>query len=203
MALGDAYATAAEFKGYADHFTDSTDDTQITEVLLQASRAVEHVCGRQFNKATSASARVFFPDSHCLAVVDDFHTITDLVIETDSGDGGTYPTTVASTGYALEPVNGIVEGESGWPFYRILAVNSYWPTYTVRPPIRVTAQWGWTAVPTNIKVAAIYTALETFKLKGAPFGVAGFGEFGPMRVRENPRVMSMLEPYTRRRVLMA
>ena len=58
-------------------------------------------------------------------------------------------------------------------------------------------------VPTNVKVACIYTALETFKLKGAPFGVAGFGEFGPIRVRDNPRVMAMIEPYRRYTILMA
>jgi hypothetical protein len=201
LALGDAYATVAEFKGYADHISDSTDDTQITEVLLQASRALEHVCGRQFNKTTTAAARVYHPDSCGRVSPDDFHTTTDLVIKTDSAGDGTYATTLTSSDYTLQPLNGIVDGESGWPYSTILGVNVTFTTGLVIPPVQVTAQWGWNAVPTNVKVACIYLALETFKLKGAPFGVAGFGDFGPIRVRENPRVMAMLAPYRRYPVL--
>jgi hypothetical protein len=38
-------------------------------------------------------------------------------------------------------------------------------------------------------------------LKDAPFGVAGFGEFGAVRVRNNPRAMALLQPYRRLPVL--
>src|SRR5262245_31389089 len=113
MGLGDPYATVAELKGYAEHFTDTVDDTQITEVLLQASRAIEHVCSRQFNKATSATARVYHPDSECKVSVDDFHTTSGLIVSTDQADAGTYTVTIPSSQYSLEPANGIVEGESG------------------------------------------------------------------------------------------
>ncbi len=71
----------------------------------------------------------------------------------------------------------------------------------VAAPLQVTARWGWTAIPTAIKVATIYLALETFKLKGAPFGVANFDQFGPIRVRDNPKVMGMLAPYRLKPVL--
>lgn len=199
--LDDAYATATELKGYADNFTDTTDDTEIGEVLLLASRAIDQICDRQFNKATSATARVYHPDSWSKVTVDDFHTTTDLVIKTDSGDDGTYETTLTSDMYALEPLNGIVDAVSGWPYYRILLVSGTFPSCSVRPSIQVTAQWGWTAVPKAVKVACVYLALEAFKLKGAPFGVANFDQFGPIRVRENPRVMAMIAPYRRNPVL--
>ena len=198
MTIGDAYATVAEFKGYAEHFSDTVDDTQITEVLLQASRAVENHCQRQFNKATSATAKVYYPDSYCVAVVDDFYTTSGLVIATDQGNDGTYEVTWAATDYQLEPLNGVVDGETGWPSYRVRAVgNQRFPCVYAdqRAPLQVTAQWGWNAVPTNVKVACIYLALETFKLKGAPFGVAGMDQFGPIRVRDNPKVMGMLTKY--------
>ena len=203
IALGDPYATKAELKGYVEHFTDAVDDTQLDEVLLQASRAVEHTCRRQFNKATSATARYFYPEDPSLTNLDnegmhDFWTTSSLVIATDSAGDGTYATTWASTDYQLEPLNGIVDGESGWPYYRIRAVgnNTFgtWDVTTIAP-LKVTAQWGWNAVPTQVKVACIYLAMETFKLKGAPFGVANFDQFGPIRVRDNPRVMAMLQPY--------
>ena len=203
MPAGDPYATVSEFKGYADHFSDTVDDTQITEVLLQASRAVEQVCDRQFNKESSATARVYHPDNGRRVTTDDFFTTTGLIIKTDSGDDGTYETTLDATMYTLEPLNGIVGGESGWPYFKILTIGTWLPTCNVRPSVQVTAQWGWNSVPTNVKVATIYLALETFKLKGAPFGVAGFGEFGPVRVRDNPRVMAMLAAYRRNPVLFA
>jgi hypothetical protein len=198
LPIGDAYATKAELKGYAEHFTDTVDDTQLDEVLLQASRAIEHYCQRQFNKATSATAKVFYPDQYYVATVDDFWTTASLAIATDQGNDGTYEVTWAATDYQLEPLNQVVDGETGWAYYRIRAVgNQRFPCVYLdqRAPLQVTAQWGWNAVPTNVKVACIYLALETFKLKGAPFGVANFDQFGPIRVRDNPKVMNMLAPY--------
>lgn len=196
MALGDAYATMAELKGYADHMSDSVDDTQITEVLLQASRAIEKECHRQFNDAGSATARIFYPDNDRFATVDDFISLTS--VKTDPGNTGTYSETWATTDYQSEPLNGVVDGEIGWPFWQLRAVfNRRFPCvyYDQRAPLQVTAQWGWSAVPKNVKVACIYLALETLKLKGAPFGVANFDQFGPVRVRDNPKILKMLQPY--------
>ena len=198
MALGDPYATKTELKGYADHFSDTVDDTQLDEVLLQASRAVDHECRRQFNKTTSATARLFYPDGYNLTRVDDFYTTTELAIAVDGGNDGTYEIVWTSSDYQLEPLNGIIDGESGWPYWKVRAVGTFrFPCVepSQRAPLQVTARWGWTAVPTAIKVATIYLALETFKLKGAPFGVANFDQFGPVRVRDNPKVMKMLAPY--------
>ena len=203
MALGDAYATVNEMKGYADHMTDSVDDTQLTEVLLQASRALEKYCGRQFNDAGSATAREFEPTREHWLEVDDFSTVTGLVVKVDTAGDGTFATTLASTNYKAHPLNGTNDGETGWPFWKLRTVNYCWPLFYELPPVQVTARWGWTAVPTNIKIACIYLALETFKLKGAPFGVAGFGDLGPIRVRDNPKVMGMLNPYRRDAVLVA
>lgn len=203
MGLDAAYATVTDLKGYADNFTDTTDDAELGDILLQASRAVDQYCGRQFNKATSATARVYYPASYCHVEPDEFWTTTGLIVATSQGDDGTYGTTLDTTQYQLLPLNGVVDGESGWPYSRIQAQNTWFPVNTVRPSVQVTAQWGWAAVPTGIKIATIYLALETYKLKGAPFGVAGFGDFGPIRVRENPRVMAMLNPYRRYPVLVA
>jgi len=200
MALGDPYATTAELKTRLG-ITDSTDDTQLGEALSVASRAVEKVCRRQFNKTTTASARVYDPD-HChLVVVDDFHTTTDLAVKYDSAADGTYETTVTSANYELRPLNGIVDGESGWPYWQIHAVNLAFPTGTGRASMQVTAQWGWNAVPAGVKEATLVVAEETFKLKDAPFGVAGFAEFGVVRLRQNPKAMEWLTPYRRTAIL--
>ncbi|HEX6968607.1 MAG TPA: hypothetical protein VF174_07345 [Micromonosporaceae bacterium] len=197
MALGDPYATRDELKARLDiPDADTLDDNRMDEALTTVSREIETWCGRQFNNTTVASARVYQPRTTGLLVVDDFHTTTDLTIAVDNGDDGTYETTWPATDYALEPRNGIVSGQTGWPYWRIVATgNRWWPTTHRRPSVQVTAQWGWAAVPAPVKEACLIAAAELFKLGDAPFGIAGYGEFGPVRIRLNSRAMSLLAPY--------
>lgn len=208
MALGGNYATSTELKGYLGvPASDTTDDTQLTDALNTVSREIEKFCHRQFNDAGSATARVFYPDSNCLTRVDDFSTGSGLIIKTDTAGDGTYATTWASTDYQLEPLNGVVDGESGWPYWTIRAVGTQrfsclWTATTIAP-LQVTARWGWTAVPASVKQACLILASETFRLKGAPFGVAGMDQFGPIRVRDNPMAAKKLAPYVRDAVLVA
>lgn len=209
MALGDSYATLEELKNYLT-VPDTVDDTELESALASASRDIDKTCGRQFNDAGTATARVFYPDGWDLVKVDDFSTTTGLIVKTDDGNDGTYETTWDSIDYQLEPLNGIVDGETGWPYNRIRAVGSRcFPTWCLvnlplfRAPIQITAQWGWAAVPAPVKQACLIIASETFKLRDAPFGVAGYGDFGPVRVRNNPMAMSKLGPYIRDRVMVA
>lgn len=200
MALGDSYATSTELKARLD-ITVATYDTEITAALATASRDVDHWCRRQFNKTTTAAARVFHPQDGDLALVDDFHTTTDLAIATDDGDDGTYETSWTATDYQLEPLNGVVDGESGWPYWRIAALGNVFPVGTRRPSLEVTAQWGWTAVPASVKTATLILAAENFKLREAPYGVVGAGDFGVVRVQNNRKAAALLAPYRRNPVL--
>lgn len=204
MALGDAYATLAELKVFMGGVSDTTDDTALTDALNAASRAIEKHTGRQFNKQADATARVFWPRDTFAALVDDFHTTTDLAIATDSAGDGTYATVWSSSDYQLLPLNGISDGESGWPYNQIEAVyTQLFRSVGRRAPLQVTAQWGWTAVPAAVRQACFLAAAEFTKLKDAPFGVAGFGEYGAVRVRENPKVAALLAPYRRHALLVA
>jgi Phage gp6-like head-tail connector protein len=208
MALGDPYATLAELKTRLG-ITDTTDDTRLSDALNTASRGIEKYCRRQFNKQTGATARVFYPCGEYLAKPDDFWTTASLVVATDQDNDGTFEITWASTDYQLEPLNGIVDGESGWPYWRIRSVlGRMYPVFYGGPgprraSLQVTAQWGWTAVPSPVHEACLVLAEDTFKLASAPFGVAGFGELGVMRVGDNQRVTAMLAPYRRDVVLVA
>lgn len=195
------YATLAELKAYVG-ITDTADDDLLTDALTSASRGIDHFCGRRFVKSSAASARVYYPDTRLRVDVDDFHTTTDLVVKTDDGDDGTYETTWSSTEYQLEPLNGIRDGETGWPYNRIVSVEGRWfPHCSYRAPIQITAQWGWATVPAAVKQACLIVAAETHKLKDAPFGVASYGDFGVVRVRNNPMAAGMLAPYRRHTVL--
>lgn len=194
MALGDNYATLAELKTRLG-IGDTNDDTVLGNALSTASRAVEKYCRRQFNDAGSVSARVYNPLNRQLVYVDDFSTVTGQVIELDTDDDGTFETIVVSTDFQNEPLNGIRDGVPGWPYWRIRAVESEYFRNGRRPTVRVTARWGWAAVPAPVKEATLALAEETFKMKDSPYGIAGMGEFGFVRVRENPKIVSLLKDY--------
>lgn len=196
MALGDPYATLAELKTRLG-ITDVVDDAALTRAVGAASRTVEGLTRRQFNQAGAVSARVFHPVSPSVAYVDDLHTSAGLLVDTDDDLDGAYENAWPAAGFQLEPANGAVAGIGGWPFTRIRAIGDRAFTVAEQTTVRVTASWGWAAVPDSVKEATLILAEELFKMKDAPFGVAGFGEFGPVRVRENPIAAAKLRPYRR------
>ncbi|PXY25153.1 hypothetical protein BAY59_24310 [Prauserella coralliicola] len=200
MALGDPYATLPELKSYLGDIGDTIDDEKLTSALESVSEEIEDHTNRQFNDAGASSARLYRPRNGGKVKVDDFHTADGLVVEVDADGDGVYETVWAATDYQLEPLNGVVDGRDGWPFEQIRAVGSRTFPLTRRASVRVTARWGWETVPDPVRQACLILAAETFKLKDAPFGVAGFGDYGPVRVRNNPIAAKKLGPYIRYRV---
>lgn len=208
MALGDSYATLAELRSRFDitDASNTTQDTKFTEALSAASRGIEQMCQRQFNDAGSASARLFYPDSSYCTKVHDFSTTSGLIIATDAGNDGAFELTWDAADYQLEPLNGIVDQQSGWPYWTIRAVAAKsfpCPYPNTRAPLQVTARWGWTAVPAPVKEATLILAEEIYSLKNTPFGVGGYGQFGIIRARENPMVLTRIMPYILQPVLVA
>jgi hypothetical protein len=203
LAITNGYITLAVLKASLG-ISDTVDDTALEQAVEAASRAIDGHCSRRFWTDSTATARVFYPDTPYVCRVDEFHTTTDLAVKTDTGDDGTYEQTWASSDYQLEPLNGVADGREGVPYRQVRAVGDYtFPTTNAsnRAPVQVTAKWGWAAVPEPVQQACLLLAAELFKRKDAPFGVAGFGDFGAVRIREDARVMSMLAPY--RRVILA
>lgn len=202
MALGSNYATDAELKTRLG-ISDSNEDAAIAAAMSSSSRAIERYCRRQFNDAGSASARKFYPISRTVVLVDDFHTTTGFELATDMDDDGTYETIWSLDDVLLEPIGGIRDGVPGWPYWKLRAVDVDQFYNTRRPNVQVTARWGWASVPASIKEASLALAEEIFKMKDSPYGIAGFGEFGFVRVRENPKIVSMLKDYRRRAIRVA
>lgn len=199
MAIGDPYITLTELKAYMQGMKLSQDnfDGLLNSAINSSSEEIEQHCNRQFNKTTSASARTYIPDSSEFVNVADFHTATGLVVEVDWSDTGTFETWPASD-YTLLPLDGVVSDQPGWPFWKIAPKRRSLPCHG---KVRVTAQWGWTEVPAPVKQAALIMAAETYKLKDAPFGVAGFDAFGQIRVRDNAMAASKLRRYVRDPIL--
>ncbi|WP_119728342.1 hypothetical protein [Thermomonospora amylolytica] len=204
MALGDPYVDLLTLKQYLRSTLEGVDryDDVLEQALASVSREIEQYCRRQFNRTDTASPRLFVADAAGWVHVDDFHSVEDLVVETDPAGTFTESTIWAAADYQLEPLNGTVGGVSGWPYYKIRAVGGERFTIGRRTTVRVTARWGWAAVPAPVRQACLILAAETFQLKDAPFGVAGLDSMGAvLRVRDNKMAAAKLAPYRRDPVL--
>jgi hypothetical protein len=191
----DLYASVAELRARFA-INDNNDDELLEKAIRAASRGIDDATDRRFFADSTATARVFYPDGRHLVRVDDFWTSDDLVVKTDDDDSGTFGTTWAASDYQLEPLNGVADGHSGWPYNRIRAVGNQWFFCHRRASLQVTAKWGWAAVPAPIRDACLIAAAELYRMKDAPFGIQT-GEFGAIRISANPRVAALLAPYMR------
>lgn len=170
------YATLTQLKT-ALRITDSSDDTELQDKLTSASRRVDKDTGRPhgYGQDSGTSSRIYTPRHEELLTVDDISTATGLVVEVGRG---TSWTTVDSNSYDLLPENAEVDG---WAIETLQRVTGCWPLWgTTR--VRVTARWGWPAVPENIKNATILLAARLFRRKDSPEGIKGFSDMGVVRV---------------------
>jgi hypothetical protein len=179
------------------------DDRLPTSLLRQAiaasSRAIDRFCGRRFWQSLAAETRVYRPDDPYVADVHDIATTTGLVIRTDTGGDGSWATTWPAGDYQLEPLDAGVDGVTPHSWTRIVAVGARtFPTGSRRATLQVTARFGWSAVPDEVTSACVIKAVSLFKRRDSPEGVAGFGDFGAVRItRRDPHVAELLGPYIR------
>jgi hypothetical protein len=71
-----------------------------------------------------------------------------------------------------------------------------------RKSLKVTAKYGWSAVPVDIEEACLLKAARLFERRKAPLGIsAAIADFGPVRIaRSDSDVIDLLHPYVRLRV---
>jgi hypothetical protein len=201
VAIGDNYASLSELKAYLGPEVSgvATFDAALTDALNSTRLEIEQFCFRQFNDAGSASARTYDPISPYRVVVDDFHTITGLVIKTDEDGDGVFEKTWTTADYRLRPLNGTRNGVPGWPYWMIEAKeNSSLRFPKELESVQVTARWGWASVPPPVKQATLIIAAKTHQLKDAPLGVAGMGQFGVVRVVDDRIASGKLRRYVKR-----
>jgi len=180
MAITNGYITLQEVKDYiGDGIAGTKHEANLEASVTAASRWIDRYCGRRFYADGSATARLLYPEARDLIRTPDISTTTGLVVKYDSGDDGTYETTVSSSDYQLEPLDGVREGTTGWPYDAIRLIESVmFPVYSKRPSVQVTANWGWPAVPADVVMACKILSHHFHALRNAPHGVAGFGSEG-------------------------
>ena len=194
MAITNGYATLAEVKA-ALRISDTIDDTLLETAIESASRLVDGYAGRNFYSAGSA-VRYYAPATNIITEIDDLQTLTSL--EVSGNLNGTFDQTWSATDYQLEPLNGKVDGLTGWPYTTIRAVGQFaFGTNIGEASVKVTGVWGWAAVPTAVKQATVIQASRIFKRLDSPLGVLSSPDLGYIRVgtRLDPDVQQLVEPY--------
>jgi hypothetical protein len=192
MAITNGYASLSEVKASL-RLTDNIDDALLETAIESASRMIDGFTARTFSNAGTA-VRNFAATDEINLIIDDAITVTQ-VASTDEV-GGTY-TIWKPTDFQLEPINSRSDGLY-MPFTSIRAVNDYlWPVVDQQALVRITATWGFPAVPIAIKQATVIQSSRLYKRLDSPLGVAGFGDMGAIRVGRylDPDVEQLVMPF--------
>lgn len=192
--MANEYVTLDELKAqFGIEPADDARDAELNRARASASRSIDKTTGRRFWLDEDPVQRVFNPRGRIvretdgeLFLVDDIGSAAGLVVETGSGASWS-----AVTGYESSPDNALAEGR---PVTGLLRVLGTWGTSTSR--LRITAKFGWPAVPDDIHEAALILASRLFKRKDSPEGIIGSAEWGVRNLsRRDPDVWNLIEPY--------
>jgi hypothetical protein len=192
------YCTVEEMKSRLV-IPDTADDFELTLAVQAACRSIDQMTGRYFWRGTDT--RTYMPGAIYGQEFDDIVSVSSFKMDRD-GDGVYEETWVQGTDYQLSVSPGRyntgAKGEQ-WPYtgFNILGpkwVTVVWP-WSHLDRIQITGVFGWPAVPAAVKQASLISAADLFRMKDAPFGVAGFGEFGAVKITANPKVMALLQRY--------
>lgn len=198
------YCTVAHLREALSDSASSLPEALLQRAVSAASRAVDSWCGvppATFAPQATATPRLYYATCPERLDVDAFGSMDGLTVATDEDGDGVCETEWSAEDFIPGPLNADGYGVPyAWQW--LTAAGRRWPVGTLRPGVRVTARWGWSEVPEDIRTATIIRATAIFKRKEAPYGVAEFGEFGPVRIsRNDPDVVALLTPY--RRVVVA
>lgn len=193
MAWAPDYVTLDELKSYVG-ITYVLEDAELSLAVSAASRAIDNRTSRQFGRVTAAEERYYtaeYSNGTWAIPIDDLMTTTGLVLKI----GGT---TISSDGYRLTPRNAAAKG-TPWTEIELTAAAEATPS--AGDEIAITASWGWSSVPNQVKLATLLQASRFAARRQAPFGVAPSPADGTdiiLRASLDPDVHLILSPYTRR-----
>jgi hypothetical protein len=172
---------------------DDTRDGPLNSALAAASRGIDRATGRRFWLDEAPVQRIYNPQGRVvrepdgeLLLVDDIGSVSGLIVET--GRGATWSPV---TGFETSPDNAFADEQ---PVTGLRLVNGTWGVATTR--VRITARFGWPAVPDDIAEACLIQAARLYRRKDSPEGVMGNAEWGVVRLsRRDPDVWNLIEPY--------
>lgn len=173
------YATLPQLRARINA-TSGDRDEALQSALSAAARAFDRDTGRRpggFYLDATATARTYRVYGRTVCdggwyrlLVDDIGSETGLTVEV--GDGSTW-TTVAGT--RTYPSNALPDRQP----ITAVAGQGWWMGVDL---VRVTARWGWPAVPDEVVEAVLIAAQRLYRRKDSPEGIAGSSDFGPVRL---------------------
>jgi len=193
--MANEYGTVEELKTRLNiEQTDTSRDSLLTRSLGAASRGIERATGRRFWLDSAPTVRTYNPRRRLvteadgeLLRVDDIGDTTGMLVEA----GGNGTAFYEITGYETWPDNALADGE---PVTALLRPMNIWAIPITR--IRITALFGWPAVPDEVTEAALIQATRLFKRKDSPEGIIGNAEWGVVRLsRRDPDVWNLIEQF--------
>jgi hypothetical protein len=192
------YITKPAFKARLPIY-DNIDDVVIDESIEAASRGIDNFCKTQFWQTAAGTTRRFDSCDGYRLRIGDATAVTQVATD-DDGDG-TFETVWASTDWQLLPLNPSA-GPEQQPYTELRAIGSLrFPliaSATSRQGlVQVTGTWGWPAIPSPVEEACFLVTNRLMKRHNSPEGVAGFDEFGVIRIssRDDPDAVRYLMPY--------
>jgi hypothetical protein len=195
VAAGTTYVPVQVFYAYLEipwpEQQDTARSTLVELALASASRMVDKDTGRRFWLDEAPVARELDTAGRVLAdegrlLVPDIGSVDGLVVEV--GGGGTW-SAVDAAAISYAPRNALAVGDA----YTGLVWAGGWPG-----GVRITARWGWPAVPAEIAQATLIRAAALFKRQASIEGVVSNPEWGPVRVaRNDPDYAALISRYVR------
>jgi hypothetical protein len=198
------YVEPEELKTMADIGGNYADDA-VRRACRAASRGIDLATRRRFWLDPDAtSVRTYTPDQLRFLFIDDLVAITSVMVDR-TGDGVYEETWTRGTDYILEPQNAPVEDpQQPWQFIRCRQLRGRWFPVEIEAGAQITGQFGWQAIPEEIRTCAIIIATKLLiRIRTAPFGIVALGglETGiAMRIaRDDPDVSPLLQEYSRKK----
>lgn len=201
MTITNGYATLVQIKDVSRlNIPDTTDDTALEGVITAISRAIDNECGRYFYKSSTGSTdtRYFTPQEATRVFVGDFVSVTALYTDNLSGDR-TYPFTWSSTDYDLWPYDAASMSEQEpYRFIETTPQGVYKFPAGLAKGLKLTAVYGWPAVPSAITEACLLWSMRMFKRFKTPLGISAMTALGEMQSKvppPDPDVLFLLKNY--------
>jgi len=189
-----SYATLAEFKA-AVTIADTVDDIDIQRALDAATAWIDHYTGRTFSAVdASASARYFMPYDVDRLDVPDLSSVSAL--DVDSSGDETFATNVAPAYIDLYPLY-LAPEMGGYTQIRLKPTTPPTSYFIIGEQVRVTAIWGFGAIPAAVSQACILVANRWFTRLSVPFAVweaPQTGELATLGARDQD-VVNLLAAY--------
>lgn len=171
----------------------TTDDAILAVCITAASRAVDQATDRRFGQSAAVTDRLFTWHGECvdgqpLLVLDDVSTSTGVVVRGDTlGDYSYSDTFTVGTDVDLYPFDA---AEYSLPWTGIVLRRNTTALFTKQARgMKVTARWGWAAIPSVVEIATLIQAARYFMRRDSWAGIAGSPELG-----SEIRLLSELDP---------